>query len=185
MAIEIEGGVQSATNLLASTAPPPHPPDTLRSRDLILSQSNICLTAPPLYLCGTSLYYYYIFLDFLQISAWKKRGLTHSLGWLLCTFLTSKFSKTRTVHTVAPLPSLALPLSREYFHKLNRGGKLPQQSVSWNTLKCFSQHTLLPFSRWLLPYTGIVGKGQGRMLINISIFVFCNTDMFLAMQHCM
>ena len=130
MAIEIEGGVQSATNLLASTAPPPHPPDTLRSRDLILSQSNICLTAPPLYLCGTSLYYYYIFLDFLQISAWKKRGLTHSLGWLLCTFLTSKFSKTRNGTYSCCLPPLSLaPLT----------GIFSQIEPRWKTAPTVSQ----------------------------------------------
>ena len=129
---EIDGDrdrrAQSATNLLLPVQPLP--------RDLILSQSNICLTAPPLYLCETLLFFYILY-DFVnKDKCMEKEGLHTFFGkgiGYFVIFSRLNFQKhekyiqlpcTPTQHPLSP------PLSREYFHKLNRGGKLPQQSVN-------------------------------------------------------
>ena len=113
---------KSACQYSPSTPPPRHPP--FQRPYLISVQHLPNCSSTTLYLCDTFLYSFTFFL-ILQTSAWVSHILWD--GYFVL-FSRLDFPKHETVHTVAPPP--LLPLSREYFHKLNRGGKLPQQSVS-------------------------------------------------------
>ena len=147
MAIEIEGGaIRDKYACLYNPPLPPHTPTSPFQRPYLISVQHLpnCSSALPVWDPPLLLHFSWFRKHTQVLGKWGFAHILWDMYWLLCAFLTSKFSKTWKVHTVAwsphPTPSLP-PLSREYFHKLNWGGKLPQQPVNWNTPKCFSQHT--------------------------------------------